>query len=201
MSGELPAPGSLPSPRPSITDRPDVVAARHTAEAAEQAVNLAIKNKWEDFGAGLIAEAERSEDMPEGLSNEAMVGFRFSLPLPFWNKNEGRIQESRAAAQRARKETEARVVEAQGEAIGARGEMAALVKVIADMDDRLLPKSRDLENQLRQVYATGQGTLTDVLRATERRLTLESRRLDALRDYHLARVRYSAAVGKPNSRP
>jgi outer membrane protein, heavy metal efflux system len=201
MTGDLAVPDRLPSSRPNVADRPDVVAAHHAAEAAEQAVKLAIKNKWEDFGAGLIAEAERSEDEPEGLTNEAMVGFRFSLPLPFWNKNEGRIQESRAAAQRARKETEARVVEAQGEAIGARGEMAALASVIADMDDHLLPKARELETQLRQVYAAGQGTLTEVLRTTERRLTLESRRLDALRDYHLARVRYAAAVGKPNSRP
>jgi outer membrane protein, heavy metal efflux system len=201
MTGELPSPGGLPSSISNVGERPDVVAARHTAEAAEQAVKLAVKNKWEDFGAGLMAEAERSEDEPGGLTNEAMIGFRFSLPLPFWNKNEGRIQETRAAAQRARKETEARVLEAQGEAFGARGEMAALAKVVADMDDHLLPKSRELETQLRQIYATGQGTLTEVLRATERRLTLESRRLDALRDYHLARVRHAAAVGKTNSRP
>lgn len=201
VSGDLPAPDRLPSSKPDVASRPDVVAARHTAQAAEQTATLAIKNKWEDFGAGVVTEAERRMDEPEGLVNEYMVGFRISLPLPFWNKNEGRIQETRAAAQRARKEVEARVVEAMGEAAGARGEMAALAKVIADMDDQLLPKSRELESQLRQIYATGQGTLTEVLRATERRLTLESRRLDALRDYHLARIRHAAAVGKPNSRP
>ena len=201
VSGGLPAPARLPTSKPDVTGRPDVVAARHTAEAAEQSATLAIKNKWEDFGAGLVTEAERKTDEPEGLVNDYMIGFRISLPLPFWNKNEGRIQETRAAAQRAHKEVEARVVEAAGEAAGARGEMAALANVIADMDDQLLPKARDLETQLRQVYATGQGTLTEVLRATERRLTLESRRLDALRDYHLARVRHATAVGKPKSRP
>jgi hypothetical protein len=133
------------------------VAARHTAEAAEQSATLAIKNKWEDFGAGLVTEAERKTDEPEGLVNDYMIGFRISLPLPFWNKNEGRIQETRAAAQRAHKEVEARVVEAAGEAAGARGEMAALANVIADMDDQLLPKARDLETSSAKFTRQGRG--------------------------------------------
>jgi cobalt-zinc-cadmium efflux system outer membrane protein len=197
IAGELPSPAKLPAANPEVTGRPDVIAAKHMAEAARQSVALARENKWEDFGAGLVAEVDRSEDVPEGLSTDLMLGFRITMPLPIWNRNEGKIQESIAAAGRAQKETEARVVEARGEAHAARSEMAALARVISDMDEKLLPKSRDLESRLRQIYAAGQGMLTDVLRATERRLMLESRRLDALRDYHLARSRYAAAVGKP----
>ena len=199
ISGALPEPAALPSSQPNVSDRPDVVAARHMAVAAAHSAALARENRYEDFEIGVLAEIGREEDEPEGLMTEGMAGVRLTLPLPFWNKNEGRIQETRAAAARAVKETDARIVEARGEAQGARAEMAALARVVNEMDDKLLPKARDLEGRLRQIYAAGQGTLTDTLRATERRLQLESRRLDAVRDYHLARVRYDAAVGKSRS--
>lgn len=53
-----------------------------------------------------------------------------------------------------------------------------------------------VEEQLRTSYGTGQTPLTEVLRARSRRLELSQRRVDALRDYHLARVRYDAAIGR-----
>jgi cobalt-zinc-cadmium efflux system outer membrane protein len=59
----------------------------------------------------------------------------------------------------------------------------------------LLPKAADVETRFRTAFTAGQTPLTEVLRARARRLELEQRRVDALRDYHLARVRYEAAVG------
>lgn len=196
ITGSLPAPAALPSARPDVSRRADVVAAGHAAEAARQSADLARANKWEDFGVGLMAERSRSMDAPEGLTLETMIGVKFSFALPFWNKNEGRIAETTAALQRATKEIEARKIAASGEASGARGEMAALAKVIGELDTNLIPKARAIEEQLRQFYAAGQGTLPDILRATERRIAIESRRVDALRDYHIARVRHHAATGR-----
>jgi hypothetical protein len=49
----------------------------------------------------------------------------------------------------------------------------------------------------RQFYKQAQpGTqLTDVLRSREKRLAIEQASLDALRTYHLARIRFNAALG------
>jgi cobalt-zinc-cadmium efflux system outer membrane protein len=46
-------------------------------------------------------------------------------------------------------------------------------------------------------FRKGQGELQAVFRSLEKRLELSSARLDALRGFHLARVRYEAAIGQP----
>lgn len=44
-------------------------------------------------------------------------------------------------------------------------------------------------------FKTGEADLLSVLRAREQQLELEAAILDASRDFHLARIRYEAAVG------
>lgn len=193
ISGELPPPAGATSGKGG--QRPDLEAARLTAEAARQMTELERSKKWEDPGVGLFTSIERMEDAPEGRSNDYFLGLRFSLPLPLWNRNQGPIAEADAAAQRAEKEVDLLQLKIQGETESARGEMAALAKLIATMDSSLLPKAAQVEEQFRTAYSTGQTQLTEVLRARARRLELAQRRLDALRDYHLARIRYESARG------
>ncbi len=195
IKGALGEPREVPAKRADITTRGDVRAALATAESARQSVGLAMANKWEDVGVGLMARHERSEDAPDGLSRDTMLGLKFSLPLPLWNKNEGQVREAIAAAKRTEKEIEAVSAQARAEAAAARGEMIALGRIVTDIDDKLLPQARQIEDQLRASYAAGQSTLPDVLRARGRRFELEAQRLDALRDYHLARVKYQTAIG------
>ncbi|MCQ6473622.1 TolC family protein, partial [Vibrio parahaemolyticus] len=47
-----------------------------------------------------------------------------------------------------------------------------------------------------KAYESGQTDLLTILRAREQRLQLEAAALDAVRDFHLARIRYEAAIGK-----
>jgi len=196
ITGSLTAPGAVPAARGTGERRADLEAAKHSAEAARQSAGLARAQKWQDFGAGLTASGERTDDAPEGFSNDYFLGFRLSVPLPFWNRNEGPIAETTAAAARAEKEIEALSLRIRTEAEAARAEMAALAKLVAEMDGALLPKAAQVEEQLRTSYGTGQTPLTEVLRARSRRLELSQRRVDALRDFHLARVRYDAAIGR-----
>ena len=200
ITGTLAAPGALPGKGAAGGARADLEAARHTAEAARQGAALAKARKWEDIGVGLTAGAERTEDAPDGFSNDYSIGLKLSVPLPIWNKSEGRIAEARATAARAEQEANALAMNIRSEAEAARGEMAALAKLIAEMDDALLPKAVQVEEQLRNAYGTGQTPLTEVLRARSRRLQLSQSRVDALRDYHLARVRYEAAIGRNTPR-
>ena len=53
-----------------------------------------------------------------------------------------------------------------------------------------------LVQDLRDAYSTGQTPLQDVLRARDRHLALERQRIEALREFHLARIRYRAATGR-----
>ena len=196
ITGKLSAPGNIPGTASGLLKRPDLEAARHTATAARESISLARARAWEDVGAGMTATAERTEDAPDGFSNDYFLGFRVSVPLPVWNKNQGGIAEAQATAARLETEVTALSFSIRAEAEAARGEMRALAKLISDMDSSLLPKVATLEDQLRASYATGQAPLTEVLRARARRLELTQRRLDALRDFHLARARWDSAGGQ-----
>jgi hypothetical protein len=88
-----------------------------------------------------------------------------------------------------------RAAQAAAETSAARHPMAALARVIGEIDGKRIPQSRRIEEQLQASYSTGQTTLPEVIRARGRRFELEAQRLDAPRDYHPARVRYSMALG------
>ena len=194
INGVLSEPGALPAKGASVVGRGDIRAAQANAEAAKQNVALAKAGKWEDFSAGLTADYSRIDDAGEGIERETMLGVKFSLPLPFSN-NEGQIREATAAAKRMEKEIEAVAAQASAETAAARGEMAALAKIVADIDGKLIPAAKQIEEQLRANYAAGLTPLPEVIRARGRRFELESQRLDALRDYHLARAKHQTATG------
>lgn len=194
LAGELPA-AALPG-KAGWAQRPDYQLSRINEDVAQQSIDLAKSRKWEDIRVGLMAEGERMEDAPDGLGNTGFFGFRVSLPLPFWNENEGEIAEKTAGAQRALAETRALAASISNEATAARAEMAANLSLATETKDKLLPLVLEQTERLEKAYETGQTDLLTVLRVREQRLQLETAVLDATRDFHLARIRYEAATGK-----
>jgi cobalt-zinc-cadmium efflux system outer membrane protein len=195
ITGDLPGPRNPVPAGQSFANRADLEVARHEVEAARQTVKLAEANRWQDVGAGLLVENERTDSAAAGGSSDRFVGFRITVPLPVWDRNEGKIHETGASARRAALELEALAAKIQGEVHTTRGEMHSLARLVAEMDESLLPKAKELEEQLRAAYEAGLVPFIESLRARARRLELTQRRTDVLRDYHLAKVRYEAAVG------
>ena len=196
IRGELSAPAKV-APANDAASRPDVQAAQARANAAHAAAAQQRASRWEDIGVGATYSRARTKDEPSSTETEQVVGLKVSIPLPFWNRNAGRIHEAEAAAARTVAEMEATQLRARAEAGAARDEMTALARLLAELDATLLPKAREVEEQLRNSYAAGLLPLTDVLRARTQSLDLQGQRLTALRDYHLARARYTAALGQP----
>ena len=196
--------GSLPTPRipesvsPDVAARADYQAAMARAEAARRGIALAQANKWADAEVGLGAEVDRAEDAPDGLETEGIIGLKLSLPLPFWNKNEGRIQEAEAATLRAEKEADALAANVRAEVVATVGGMKAARRILDETSTVLLPKARSLEKKIAGFYKQSQPgvLLTDVLRSREKRFAIEQANLDALRAFHLARIRFDAAMGR-----
>lgn len=206
LVGELPGLTGLAAPGVDPGRRPDFVAAQRSTDAARQQTALARAERWGDIGVGVNLQVERSEDAPNGLERDEMVGLRVNVPLPLWNDNAGRIREAAAAAARAERESAALALTIRSEAATAREEMAALARVVRGVDEQLLPQAAQLEERTRTAFNSGLASLFDVLRARDRRLALQRQRLNALRDFHLARVRQDAATGRvggvePAARP
>lgn len=196
VGGSLPD-ASLPSVDADPARRPDFQAAKLNAQAAAQGVALEQARRFDDVEGGLFAAAERSEDAPEGYENEAIIGLRFKIALPFWNKNEGAIQEAEAKRERTKKEAVALGRGIRLEAEAARAEMAEWTRLIGEIDATLLPLADEQSKLAEDTYRNGQGEIQSVLRSREKRLQLSAAKLDALREFHLARVRHESALGKP----
>jgi outer membrane protein, heavy metal efflux system len=195
VSGSLPEP-MLPAASSDPSRRPDFQVAALDAKAAAQGVTLEQARRFDDVEGGLFAAAERTEDAPEGYDNEAIIGLRFKIALPFWNKNEGKIEE--AVARKERKELEAVALSRniRLEAEGARAEMVEWAKLIREINETLLPLAEEQSNIAETTYRSGQGEIQSVLRSRDKRLQLVAAKIDALREFHLARVRHETALGK-----
>jgi cobalt-zinc-cadmium efflux system outer membrane protein len=196
VGGTLPEP-ALPGTAVDPARRPDFQAAVLGARAAGEGVALEQARRYDDIEAGLFAAAERTEDAPEGYDKEALVGLRFKIPLPLWNKNEGAIEEAQARKERKELEAVALGRSIRLEAEAARAEMAEWAKLLGELGENLMPLADQQSAAAEDAFRKGQGELQAVFRSREKRLELSSARLDALREFHLARVRYEAAIGQP----
>lgn len=194
LTGDLP-PVKLPG-KTGWSARPDYQLSKSGEVAAFTEIDLAKARKWQDLNAGLMWEGERMEDAPDGLQRTGFVGFRLSIPLPIWNKNEGEIAEKTAGAARATLETKALAKTIENEAAAAREMMEANASLASETREKILPLVLEQTEKLEKAYETGQADLLTVLRAREQRIQLEVAALDATRDFHLARVRYEAAVAR-----
>jgi outer membrane protein TolC len=203
IRGSLPGINAPPR-RGAATDRPDLEAARQAELAARSETDLARSSRWEDVTAGILYEREHVVDDPSGLERENFVGFRLSLPLPLWNRQKGLIAEKEAGEQRAaleRKALESRIL---AEAAAARAEMQSHAQLHADTNSNLLPAIARHTETIESAYNKGEADLLTLLRSREQLLHAETAALEALRDYHLARVRHEAATstqpGLPTAR-
>ncbi len=196
LAGGLP-PLAIPSPS-SWTQRPDYQLAQTKLAASQTDQNLAKSRQWQDVSVGLTGGPEY-QTAATGDQRTGFIGFRVSIPLPFWNRNQGEIAEKAAAAERARLESEALAMQINGEAGTARKEMETNAAIVRETREQLLPLAQEQLDALQKAYETGLTDLLTLLRARDQRLQLEAAALDAARDFHLARIRYEAAVGKQAS--
>ena len=196
VGGTLPD-AALPTAAVDPSRRPDFQVAKLGALAAAQSVALEQARRYDDVEGGIFTGVERREDAPEGYNNEAIVGVRLKIALPFWNKNEGAIQEAQAKQERKEKEAVALGRGIRLEAEAARAEMQEWAKLIGEINDTLFPLADEQTKLTDAAYRNGQGEIQSVLRSREKRLQLSAARLDALREFHLARVRHETALAKP----
>lgn len=179
----------------AIHNRPDLQATQLASEAAHQAISLARANRYDDVGLGMVAGLERFEDIPAGYQVEGTIGVRVTLALPFWNKNEGQIATAEATAKRKELESQALATQIRNEADAARQEMVQWAELLQNIEGELLPLAEEQATASNTAYREGLGNLQATLRAREQQLDLADSRIQTLRNFQLARIRYEASLG------
>lgn len=175
----------------SWQQRPDYVLARKKIEASATHIDLAKSKRLGDVTAGLFTAREWQQGESTGF-----VGIRLSVPWSLWNKNEGEITEKTASATRAHLEAKALAASINAEAKTARAEMEAAASLIKETKEQMLPLLNEHAEKVEKAYQQAQSDLVSLQRAREQTLQTEASMLDALRDFHLARIRYETATGQ-----
>jgi len=194
LSGNAP---SITLPASKQIMRPDLSAAKIKLNAANTGIALEQARRKDDLEASIFAAGERTEDAPDGLENEGIIGFRLKIPLPFWNDNQGNIDAATARRNRQEQEIKALTRAINHEAQTAMTEMRQWADLIGELNNTLLPLAKEQTDLLEEAYLQGQGDLQSVLSSRERSLEMLASKIDATREFRLARIRYNAATGNP----
>ena len=196
IKDSLALPEMLPANR-SLGFRPDLALAEMAVHAGAADVSLAQASRWEDVGVGVFVEGERFRDEPEGIAPEALVGVRFSVPLPLWKNGSGAIAEKQAAAERQKQLLESLRLTALNQALAAHRAMAARYRAASLADTRVLPSARKQVSDSEAAYQRGELDLPSLFLARERLATFETAALEARKKFHLALSEWLTAVGEP----
>lgn len=175
--------------------RPDLTAAQHQLRAAETGIALEQANRKEDIAASFFAANERSEDAPNGFDNETIIGLKLSIPLPFWNDNQGNIDAATARRNRKEQEIKALSQHIAHETDTALTEIRQWASLVSELDEKLIPLAKEQTDLLEKSYKQGQGDLQLVLNSRQQTLDLLASKIDATRELHLANIRYQASRG------
>jgi cobalt-zinc-cadmium efflux system outer membrane protein len=167
---------------------PDLLSAQAEAEAAERRIERAKAERLPvlDIRVGYGRDAATAEDFLQ-----AGIG----VPLPFFNRSQGRILEARHLAAKARRDTEAMANRLSAELAAAHVTYMTARDEVATFRDRIVPAATRALSQAREGYQAGRASLLDLLDAQR---TLARARLSLLgsqRDGSLARARLWKIVG------
>jgi len=196
IKDSLALPKTLPANR-SIGFRPDLKLAEMAVQAGAADVSLVQASRWEDVGVGVFVEGERFRDEPEGIEPQALVGVRFSVPLPLWKNGSGAVAEKQAAAERQKQLLESLRLTALNQALAAHRAMAAQYRAASLADTRVLPSARKQVSDSEAAYQRGELDLPSLFLARERLANFETAALEARRKFHLALSEWLTAVGEP----
>ena len=174
----------------AVAQRLDVQAARETLAADEQA--LALRAGFSRYFASGIKIGVDTEREPEG---EHITGPTLDLELPIFNQGQGEIATLRARDLQARRELEAKIIDARSEVRAARAQVAANRELVASIRETVLPQRRQVLALTLQQYNGMLKGAYDLLSAKANEAAAERTYIQAWRDYWLARADLERAVG------
>lgn len=189
---------AAPVPGNAAALRPDVQELALAGDRARADALLARAEAWENIRAGLSIERETEANETGGTDKMGFLGMRVSVPLPLWNRNQGRVAEQLATASQAQAQIEALKLTIRLEIETARERARLLKDVLGSYNQQVLPLLQQSTETLRSGYAAGQTNLADIVQNRVQQFSLQTSQVEAQRNYALALVELqTASAGSP----
>ncbi|MCB1095992.1 MAG: TolC family protein [Verrucomicrobiae bacterium] len=178
-----------------VSFRPDLRRLELAINRGGSERELAKAERWEDIKVGIGVDSERRLDEPAGLETDRAVGIRLSIPLPLFNRNEGRIAEAEAGMRKAADEYAAKSLTIASEIHLASKWRDRYTEILAEFEKETLPLIGDTAKLLQDAYAQGTADISDAIRAQEQGLELRRSYLEALMNRLGAEIDLQSATG------
>lgn len=172
------------------------IARRHDIQAARSGVDLvgralALKRKTRFFPVGIAVGVNTEKEVTSGR----VTGPELHLQLPIFDTGKATIARLTAEHRRAQRQLEALAVNARSEVREARDRMLTARDLATYYADVLLPqRARILDLTLRYYNTMFRGAY-DLLLAKQAEVEAEKARVEAWRDYWIARAQLERALG------
>lgn len=198
LLGSLPS-LNIPSQSLSLSNRADFRAKALEFQHSKSNILLEKSKRYDDIEVSIMGALGREEDAPDGIETEATIGMGISIPLPFYDKNEGNIQAATATAQRRILERSALAAEIRLQVATHKQEMQVWLAQNASVRDNLIPLAQKTSADLEAAYKNGQGDFTSYLKSKNQELELQNSLIENNLKFQQARVKFFAAIGKSPS--
>jgi outer membrane protein, heavy metal efflux system len=177
-----------------VVNRPDLRQTELGIDRTAAEVRLARAEAWADWTLGTSYESERSLDRPTGLRSDEFLGFKISIPIALWNRNQGRVYEHKAASEQARQQFEAQRLSIRSEIATALARAMKLRSAVGNYRRDLLPALSQTNSLVRKGYNEGLIPATQVIQVQQQQTTLRSSFLTATANYLEALVDLETAT-------
>ncbi len=182
----------------AYAQRPDLRFVELNIDLARADLGLAKALRFEDIIAGIFYERDRDVlDIPEGeIPNiDQFIGFRLSIPLPFFDRKQGLIAEARARERRAEESVEALKLEIGQEVNDALNRVTTLSALLETYQSGILKTAEDNVRLVEGGYKQGLVGIAEVIQSRQQFATLTSSYINTVRDYQIALNDLQIATG------
>ncbi|MBL4845872.1 MAG: TolC family protein [Planctomycetes bacterium] len=173
--------------------RPDLVALRQELKMARSKFDLEGARVWPDLGIGLYYAREVG-DLARGFDRDNIFGLELSVPLPLLNRRRGEQSEALAQVRAVESRIQASLVRLEMRVDLALNRLAMARQTVELFQTGLQGLSQENLRQFQKAYEAGEvGTLA-VLRARDDLNQVALGLLDALLEFHTARIELKTLV-------
>ncbi len=180
----------------SLSNHPQYRMSRILVEIAEMDTELAHAGRWKDITVDVGFESERSMDAPLGIESDRAFGVSVQIPLPLRHRHEPIERERLSRLVQRRTESEALSLALRSEEDALRRQAERLFEQANRYEATMTALVDQASEEIEAAYAAGQVSLSDVFRAQEQRLEIQSKRLELIYDYRRTLVEWSAVTGR-----
>jgi cobalt-zinc-cadmium efflux system outer membrane protein len=183
-----------------LTRRPDLLRTRLEVDRARAETRLARAETWEDWTLGVGYDRDRQvfRDQPRvdpiGAKQDDFLGLSVNVPLPLWNRNQGRVVATRAEERRAQARLASLERGAEAEVEIARRRVEELSRVAREYEESLLPRAQRNVELLERGYRQGLVAITTLVQAEQQLADTVLRRVETLGELRQSEVDLETAA-------